>query len=145
VEHRLDSHVLLNPSDVWSVSAGYEFRLRHSNGEYYSFRGHFLSGYAVYMQFGGTLRASALWGVVDFFDRRFDPRFLNTREDFRAVLNASYSRLLTSRLGITGSYSYVSNDSNDSEDFVPATTLSYGGVEQQALTIALDYSFDGEF
>jgi hypothetical protein len=56
----------------------------------------------------------------------------------------SYSRLLTSRLGITGSYSFVSNDSNDSEDFDPATTLSYGDVEQQALTIALDYSFDGE-
>jgi hypothetical protein len=143
VNHRLDAEVMWSRENTWAVSGGYEFWMRASNSDYYDLRGYLLRGYAVYQPaFGGLLRATALWGVVDFFDRRFDSRFIDTREDFRGVFSLSYRRAVAPAVDITLAYGYVHNDANDSEEFDPRTTLSYGDVTQRSISVSLDYSLD---
>lgn len=140
-DHRLHAELMWVRGEELSLRGGYEFRTRVSNADYYEQRGHFFRGGAVYAaSFGGIARAAVLFGVVDFHERRFDPRFLDTRKDFRAAVNVSYSRSVRPDLEITLSYDYLDNDSNDSDEFDLGTTLSYGDVTERSITVSLDYA-----
>lgn len=87
------------------------------------------------------LFASAAYGRFDFFRERFDPRFENTREDFRLEWTAHYRMEVREGLHVRMTYRHLGNDSNDSTDFDPLVSRSFSTYTQNRIESQVIYAF----
>jgi hypothetical protein len=134
--HSVQPEITVVPFRQFAVTVGYQFQQNLANSDYYRFRAHSL----VYQ---GTLKlgdshvifAEGSYGIVDYYRRRFDMRYLNTKEDFRTTFALQYDLRFMPFLYINAKYTYFANDSNDAIDFNPATSLTYSNFAQDVISV----------
>jgi len=142
-DHRIDltpslqPEILLVPFQKLALTLGYQFQYNDSNSDYYRFLGHTLiARMVIRLNERALLFGEGTYGVFDYFKRRFDDRYLNTKEDFRRSLALDYRYELTEYLQVEAQYTYFANDSNDSLDYNPLTTKTYSTFSQAVFNLS---------
>ncbi|MBI1927513.1 hypothetical protein HYR99_25135 [Candidatus Poribacteria bacterium] len=132
------------PSTRAPFSIGYQFQNNRSNSPYYRYRAHQVGLVSIVnFRFKGENRliVKGEWGFFDYYQRRFDSRYLNTRKDWRIGVNLTYDRPLIRLLTLEVKYSLIDNNSNDTIDFNPDTSISFSSFSQSLAQIALKTNF----
>jgi hypothetical protein len=113
------------------LTLGYRFEDSRSNSAAFTYRAHRAIG-AGYWEITDRhiLFAEVRYGRYDFHSFQFDSRYRNTRSDFRLDVAANYRFVLNDRFYLQARYGLLSNDSNDSIDFNPGTSLSFSTFSQ---------------
>jgi len=117
--------------DSLVLTLGYRFEDSRSNSAAFTYRAHRVVG-AGYWEITDRhiVFAEVRYGRYDFHSFQFDSRYRNTRSDLRLDVAANYRFVLNDHFYLQARYGLLSNDSNDSSDFNPGTSLSFSTFSQ---------------
>ncbi len=138
VQQRKDKRLILHPrigrllwNDALYLSGGIQVEQNNSNSDYYDFSGVQVTGDVAWsLTTHHFLAVEGAYGVYRYPRRRFDSRYRNTKEDFRLSFAVTYQWEITAYLELELNYQLLQNNSNDSIDYNPFTTLTYSTFQQ---------------
>lgn len=138
--HSLQPEATWVPAESWALTLSYQLQRSISNSDYYSFWGH-SAIFQTTLQIGDRtlVFAEGSYGVFDYPRRHFDSRYQNTKEDFRTSLSVRFEHRLADYLSFEAKFTHFSNDSNDSIDYDPRTSLTYSSFTQDVFTLGLRF------
>ena len=120
------------------IYLGRQIEQNESNSAYYTFRGK-----KALLDVGYTpaenhfIAVQSSMGKYTYPHRQFDVRYQNIKEDFRLSVMVSYQWQMLEYLQLELSYQFIRNDSNDSIDYNPFTTLTYSTFNQNIARVRL--------
>lgn len=138
---KIDAAYVLPISDIL-LDVGYVLELNKSNSSYYRYTSNNVVFDIIWnigerQQFLSQMK----YGLYDYYDRQFDTRYQNTREDVRLYFTFSHSYRLTGNLRMITRYGLISNDSNDSIDFNSVTSRSYASFNKNDISTTLNFTY----
>ena len=113
------------------LTLGYRFEDNRSNSPAFRYRAHRTMAVGYWEVTDRHIAFTEVrYGIYDFYSFQFDSRYRNTRSDLRLDVAANYRFVVNDSFYLQARYGLLLNDSNDSINFNPGTSLSFSTFSQ---------------
>ncbi len=143
-DHRVEAELegLVVPFEWGALALGYRYEQDWSNLDAFTYVGH---GPRLALAFKHGRHegfAQVKLTLKDFYDFRFDTRYLDTRKDYKIDAYVVYGFRIASWVRMDVRYSFLRNDSNDADHFAFGHSRSYSRYQRNKIELTFTFSTD---